>query len=214
MSGLKRRLEAVEESVRAETAGRFSDEDEEKRWWMARARVARSEDRGDWHAADTIRLLRMQGRLGTTTEDLRARLLGWRPALDEGAVERELARTIHLREPGTEKMACPPEWAEAFGAADELRELYAAVPDEVLARWVVERWEVEQRGEDGAGQEAEGHWITNALLWRVVGPDADELPDEERQRRLRETLADVYYGERGYEIQKQIERMAAGHGPL
>jgi hypothetical protein len=40
------RLEAVEESVRAETSGCFSDEDEAKPWWMVRARVAQNEDRG------------------------------------------------------------------------------------------------------------------------------------------------------------------------
>ena len=40
MSGLRRRLEAVEESVLAETEGRFSDEAEEKRVWMAQASVA------------------------------------------------------------------------------------------------------------------------------------------------------------------------------
>ena len=215
MSGLKRRLEYLEESVKAE---RFSDEDEEKRWWLARARVAQNEDRGDWHAADTIRLLRMQGRLGTTTEDLRARLLAWRPALNEGAVERELARTIYLREPGTENMECPPEWAEAFEAADELRELYAAVPDETLARWSLETREAEQRGEDDPGRaaadDAEGYGITDAALWAAVGPDADEIPPEEAERRLREALADLYYGERGYEVQKHIDRMAPGPGPL
>jgi hypothetical protein len=68
--------EALEEFIRAETSGCFSDEDEAKRWWMARARVAQNEDRGDWHAASSIRLLRLPGRLGTTTEDLRWRISG------------------------------------------------------------------------------------------------------------------------------------------
>ncbi len=48
----------------------------------------------------------------------------------------------------------------------------------------------------------------------VRSETAGRFSDEERQRRLRETLADVYYGGRGYEIQKHIERMAAGPGPL
>ena len=71
-------------------------------------------------------------------EDLRVRLLAWRPALDESAVERELARAIYVREPGTENRFCPPEWTEAFEAADQLREPYAAVPEEVLTRWLIE----------------------------------------------------------------------------
>jgi hypothetical protein len=178
VSRLRGRLQRLEGAVGAETACPL--EAEERARWMARARVAQNEDRGDWHAADTIRLLRMQGRLGTTAEDLRARLLAWRPALDESAVDRELARMIHLREPGTENMVCPPEWAEAFEAADELREHYAAVPDGVLARWVLGRLEAEGR-DDEVGQEsrdeAARHGITDGALWEAIGPDVDEIPD-------------------------------------
>ena len=87
-------------------------------------------------------------------EDLRVRLLAWRPALDESAVERELARAIYVREPDTENMVCPPEWTEAFEAADQLRELYAAVPEEVLTRWLIERHRAERREEE-VGQETE-----------------------------------------------------------
>jgi hypothetical protein len=63
--------------------------------------------------------------------------------------------------------------------------------------------EVGQETED----EVEGYRITTELLWRTIGPDADEILDEEQQRRLRQTLAGFYYGERGYEVQKRIDRL-------
>ena len=66
-------------------------------------------------------------------------------------------------------------------------------------------------GEEEVGQETEneveGYGITTALLWRAISPNADEILDEEQQRRLRQTLAGFYYGERGYEVQKRIDRL-------
>ncbi len=61
-------------------------------------------------------------------------MLAWRPPPDRGEVEMELARTIHLREPGTEGMKCAPAWWEAFDTADELRAAHVRVPDETVAR--------------------------------------------------------------------------------
>lgn len=157
------------------------------------------------HAADLVRLLRTQGRLGDTTDELRARMLAWGSSPpDLGEVEMELARTIYLREPATENMQCPPAWRDAFEAGDELRAAYADVPDGTLARWYAERLEAEAEERDEVSQEtadeAAGYGITDALMWRAIGPDAGEILDELRGVRLRDVLADVYYGERGYEV--------------
>ncbi len=122
-----------------------------------------------------------------------------------------VALAVHHGEPGTEGMELLPAWRDALEAGDELRELYVAVPNEILARWAVETHEVEEREEDEPGRvtadEAGDYGITDAPLWAAVGPDADEIPPEEAERRLRETLADLYYEDRGYEIQKHVNRL-------
>jgi hypothetical protein len=212
VGSLNRRLERLEQQRGLKR--REPSEGQRKQAWLTRARVRRNHDKGDWHVRDTIKLLQRQGRLGTTAEDLRACLLAWRPELDRTAIEREIARTIYYQEEGAENMVCPPAWREAFVAADELREKYAAVPEETLAQWVV--W---QHGlEEGAGDdvavkistEGNGCGITNELLWKAIGPDAEEITDDECMRRLREIFADFFYGEQGYRVQQHIDRLVRG----
>jgi hypothetical protein len=214
MAGLERRLVRLEE--RTALKRREPSEEQRKRWWLETARVRRIHENrnpAEFSADDLIRLLRLQGELdGMTTEDLRARLLAWRPPIEPQAIERVMARTICNQEPGTENMTCPPAWRESFARADELRERYAAVPDETLARWTVMQHELEEgdsREEVAETIAAEGErfGITEELMLRAIGPDVEEITDEERMRRLRENLAEVYYGEKGYRIQQHINRL-------
>ena len=108
-------------------------------------------------------------------------------------------------------MVCPPELRESFAAADELREKYMAVPDEVLARWSIWQHELEEGDgddlEEKLAREADAHGVTEELVLAAIGPDADEVGDEECRRRLRETLADLHYGEKAFRIQQHITRL-------
>ena len=168
-------------------------------------------DRDEFHAHDIFRVLRRQGRLGKTTEEVHTQLLSWRPPPSERAVRRVIARAIYEQEEGTENMVCLPEWREAFVAADELREKYSAVPDETFARWLLMQHEIEQGGPDELGEqiaaEGERYGITDELFLKAMGPDSDEIAEEQMGRRLREILAEHYYGERGYNVQKHIYRL-------
>ncbi len=214
MGGLERRLRALEERHGPERSE--PSEEEAKRLWLERASARRGsfadEDWGEWRARDLIGLLRLQGRLPTTTEELRNRLLAWRPPLDARAVERVLAKAIYGQEEGTANMLCPPAWRESLVAAEELREKYMAVPDETLARWSVGLWEREEGAEDeasleeGLAREADAHGITEELMLAAAGPDAEEVGEVECGRRLRETLADLHYGEKGYRVQQHIDQ--------
>ena len=210
MAGLDRRLDRLED--RQEPERREPSEEERKRHWLATARARLAQDRHptEWHVWGVIRLLKMQGRLPDTTEGLRDRLLTWRPPLDERDVERVLARAIHDGEPGTEAMARPPEWRESFEAAEELRERYGAVPDEVLARWALWQHETEEGVdpdvEERLTREADAHGITEELILKAVGPDAEEIGEEESPRRMREILGDVWYSEKCYRIKQHIDR--------
>ena len=211
MGNLERRLERLE---RNDPKPAPVDEEVEKQAWLATARVTRNHenrDRDEFHAHDIFRVLHMQGRRAKTTEGVREQLLSWRPPPDERAVERVLARAIYEQEVGTEDMVCPPEWREAFVAAEELRERYAEVPDETLARWAAAQHETGQGGshelDEQIAREGESYGITDDIISKAIGPDFEELADKEAQRRFREILAEEYYGERGYRIQKHIERL-------
>lgn len=211
MGDLTRRLERLEgrHLLRAPVPPRPLTEQDRRARWLARAKLRRHDatySREENQAGDVFRLLRLQGRIPETAEELHAQLLAWRPPLDARAVERVLARTIYEREEGTAGMACPQEWRESFEAAEVLLERCLAAPDETLAEVLVaaEEW----RGEDAhEGLQALG--ITPELAEWAVGPDLDEIPDEERDRRLREILADFYYGAKGYEVQRHITRLVS-----
>ena len=211
MGGLDGRVKRLEE--RHDPERREPPEEERKRRWLATARARRGDDtdRGEWQARDIIRLLKMQGRLPKTTEELRDRLLAWRPPLDPRAAERALARAIFEQEEGTEAMVCPPALREAFVAARELRARYEAVADEVLARWSIWQHELAEGGGDDLEErlalEADEYGITEGLMLAAIGPDAEEIGDEEATRRLREILADLLYGEKGYRVEQHITRL-------
>jgi hypothetical protein len=109
-------------------------------------------------------------------------------------------------------MVCPPEWREAFSAADELREKHAAIPVETYAQMLVAAHDLEEEGDlDEVGELLDtelGRWgITAELEMRAIGPDVEGIPAEEHSRRLREILADIYYGEQGYRIQQGIDKL-------
>ena len=213
-----RRLERLERKNPKHAA---VDEEAAKQNWLAIARTRRNHenhDRDEFHAHDIFQLLLMQGRRATTTEGVRQQLLSWRPPPSERAVERVLARAIYEKEEGTENMACPPEWRDSLIAADELRERYAGVPDEVVAWRAVAQYEMGQGGSHELGEQitaqGESYGISDALISRALGPDFEELADEEVRRRFRDILAEEFYGERGYRIQKHTERLMDERGLL
>lgn len=211
MGSLKNRLERLED----ENASAPSEE-EQKQHWLAvgkARRVIDNQNFNEFYAYDVFKALRRHDELDgiTTAEEIRSRLLAWRPPPEERAVERVVARAIYDREQGTENMVCPPKWRESFEAADELRERSAALPVEVRARLTVMQYELEQGGSDEIARqvlaEVERLGFTDDLLLKAVGPDAEEIDEEERMRRLREVFAEDLYGERGYLIAKRADQL-------
>ena len=107
------------------------------------------------------------------------------------------------------------EWRESLAAAEELRELWAGVPAEVLARWAVMQHGVkgealEEVVQKIATEGASEYGITDEIMRRAIGPDAEQITDEERRRRLREILAEAYHGEQGWRVQQEIDRLLEG----
>lgn len=214
MAGLDKRLDRLEERQEQRAKASELSEEQARRHWLAVARVRRNEDRDrqEERARDLIRTLLLQGRLPKTTEELRDRLLAWRPPVDPRAVERALAKAIHEGEEGLEGMECPPEPRESFEAADELRDRYMAVPDETLAKWALWQHDIEEGDGDEEIEarldlEAGEHGLTEELMLKAIGPDSGEIGDEEAARRLREILADLYHSPKGYEIQQHIDTL-------
>ena len=215
MGSIERRLEQLEEE-RGLTRRELSEEGKKERWLETARHRRRRFELDDWEpygkVRDKIGALRLQGMLGRTTEELRNQLLAWRPPFDENAIEREIARFIYAREEGTENMVCPPQWRESLEAADRVRELFAAVPVEVLARWAAMLHEKKGEAREEVAQKiategASVFGITDELMRKALGPDVDEITDEERRRRLREILADNYFTERGWRVQQEIDRL-------
>ncbi len=214
VKGRLERLERLQEP-------RQSDPELERLRWLASMRVTGAHDnhhRGEWSAGDIWRLLSKRGEL----EDLGFgavldRIMAWSPPPPRGAAERVLSRMAYEGEPGAEAMECPPEWRDAWEAADELRERHEAVPVEILARWLVAAHEAKTGGDPGplldAGEERNLYGIADELCRRAAGPDVEEVEDEEQERRLREILAGDYYGERAWEIQQEIYRLAGEGSP-
>jgi hypothetical protein len=84
------------------------------------------------------------------------------------------------------------------------------MPPEVVARWWVESRTLRERGEpiaainEHAASYEESYGITEALLERSLGPDADLLTDEEGHWMVSEAIADALCGEWGWAIEKQL----------
>jgi hypothetical protein len=191
----------------------FSEE-ERKQHWLAGARARRGQELGRggaWQVKDVVRLLRGR-REATTTEELREQLLAWRPPHDENLVEREMALAIYLKEPGTENMACPEEWRDSFDAGAELLRRYEAIPDEVLAKGYLELGHIEEGEEEEdffrwKERYEDPYGITDHLVEAACGPDAVEVTEDERHRRLEECLAPAIHGEKGYRIARHMDHM-------
>jgi hypothetical protein len=141
------RLSRLEE--RARPAGSVRSEAERYRDWQARARIRRNEQTPQdvKHARSLIALFRIQGSLAGESAERLLECIVSHPHDASGSgseaggrslalIEAEFWRAVHAREEGLEHLALPPEWAEAFAAADEWRERMLAVPLEVLAHWV------------------------------------------------------------------------------
>lgn len=194
-------------------------EEELRERWLASARVRRSYEnhsREEFHVRDVTGLLTGRGEFeGLSLEAFRSRLRAWRPSLEESTIARVTAELAYLQEPPAEGMECPEEWQEAFEAAEALRRAYAGVPEEVFARWLVSLREAAGSEEgDRLGEavreisaEAEEFGITDELMHQAVGPDVGNNVPEEQERRLREILADFYYGEQGYRVLQHIIRL-------
>lgn len=215
MGSLERRLERLEEQTDVRWAGAEGglSEGEKRRRWLDAAKARRNQALGRggaWQARDVVKLLlgRREGR--SSTEEFRARLLAWRPPHNPGVLERELCRNIFLREPGTEAMTCPEEWRESFGAGAELLRRFEAIPDEALARGWLELRDVAEDDEEGharwRARHEEPHGITEELKEAAIGPDAAEVSEDERLRRMEEHLAPVIFGEKAYGAARIIGR--------
>ncbi len=212
MGSLERRLERLEEK-NDEPRRKFSEE-ERKQHWLAvtRARWGQELGRGGaWQVKDVVRLLRRR-REATTTEELREQLLAWRPPHDRNLLERELARAIYSKEPGTENMACPEEWRDSFDAGAELLRRYEDIPDEVLAKGYLELRHIEEGEEEEdffrwKERYEDPYGITDHLVEAACGPDAVEVTEDERHRRLEECLSSAIHGEKGYRIARHMDHM-------
>jgi hypothetical protein len=216
MAGLERRLERLEAESRTAV-----DEDAWKQLWFnakrgKRVREHRNPDES--HAGGIFRLLRLQERLATTREEVEDQILSWRPPPSEVATRRVIARAIFDQEEGTENMVCPPEWRESFAAGEEFRERYVAIPDEALVKAFMRLQEVEEDEEDRLiawnVQHGESFGITEDLLQRAVGPDFDEITEEERIRRLNVYLADDVCDEKEWRVCSQINILREEEGGL
>ena len=53
----------------------------------------------------------------------------------------------------------------------------------------------------------ERYGITRELVERAVGPDREEIPEEEQVRRVVEYLADGFFGEKGWRVRKHYRRL-------
>ena len=216
MAGLEKRLERLEAESRTAV-----DEDVWKQLWLnvkrgKRVREHRNHDES--HAGGIFRLLRLQERLATTREEVEAQILSWRPPPSEEATRRVIARAIFDQEEGTENMVCPPEWRDSFAAGEEFRERYATMPDEALVKAFMRLQEVEEDEEDRLVtwnvQHGEPFGITEDLLQRAVGPDFDEITEEERIRRLNVYLADDVCDEKEWRVCSQMNRLRGVAGGL
>src|SRR5215208_988785 len=216
MGNLQRRLERLEADSRTTV-----DEDAWKQLWFnakrgKRVREHRNPDES--HAGGIFRLLRLQERLATTREEVEAQILSWRPPPSEVATRRVVARAIFDQEEGTENMVCPPEWRGSFAAGEEFRERYIAVPEEALVEAFMRLQEVEEGDEDGLFtwnvQHGEPFGITEDLLQRAVGPDFDEITEEERIRRLNVYLADDVCDEKEWRVCSQMNILRGVAGGL
>lgn len=211
MARLDRRLQALEEQAGLRESHTYSPDGGEFQRWQARARLDRQKrtDAGRTRCRDLICLFRTQHILqNMSAEDVIRRILDWQPPLEDlthSLVEREVARAIFAKEPGTEDMMCPECWRESLEAGAELLKRYQAIPDHELAEW----WS--RTAVDHSDEKAVEGWyealatrygITDELCMRAIGPDADEIDEDEAALRLEEYLIPVLEGDKGWRIHR------------
>jgi len=114
-------------------------------------------------------------------------------------VEREVALAIYRQEPGTENKVCPSLWRDSFVAGDEMRDRFLSVPDEALVEMVKGIRTLESLREEAG--------ISEELVNRALGPDHEEIPEEEQVRRIIEYMADAFFGEKAYRVHKLVLKL-------
>jgi hypothetical protein len=213
---IHRRLETLEEAA---WTGDEADEKREKERWLSRARIRRTEalsERDADHARSLIALYRVQNILeNMDAEELIERILAWNPKPENGRQRGQVAREVYLaiyrKEQGTGHMECPSAWSEAFAAGDELLRRYESIPDGELAKAYLKPQDTE---EETPAERAWGerYGFTRELEIAACGPDADEITEAERDRRLEEYIAPAIYGEKGYRVIRHMERLEKVYG--
>jgi len=208
MSRLGGRLERLRDRAPAKLT-RPLKEEELKRVWLRDQGYARERARlgpDEWQVIDQFRILVNKG-LVTTFEATRDRILevlGRAKPVPEHTVERALALLIYRQEKGALDMVCPERWRSSFVAAEELARLHAKIPTPTLARWIVAASEagpeqLEEVNREERREQSEEYGLTEELLAEAVGPDLQEIEQEEVTRRIEQAIPDYYYGERGVE---------------
>ena len=220
MGSLDRRLKRLEEQDSMARARTEHEPPWIKENWLARAQINRNQamDENTKHARSLIRLFRTQNRLSQmSAEQLVERIVSWRPVPEGGrsrfVAEREVAYAIYRQQEGTQHMVCPPEWPQALACGEELRERYAAIPEEVLAEGWIRLREIEDGGGDA---EEYAQWrddyeerfgITVELVENAIRLGAEGVAEENHRWALNEYAADVLYGDKGYRVQQHIWRL-------
>jgi hypothetical protein len=192
---------------------RLTPEQERQRWIRQSEAWLREETR-DWqpsnqgedNAYDIFCVLRSQGRLPSTFEGARDQILAWGPPPPRRVVERVLARQAYEYEEGAEDFVIPPEWRESFEAADELRARLAEVPDDVCAQWIVALYEGNDLAEE-VEREQKQYGIMPGMQQQAIGPDLEEISQEEYDRRSLEIFGELHAGERAYDIYQHVYKL-------
>jgi hypothetical protein len=168
------------------------------------------------------RLSRLEGGSKGRAEAVRDPYREWIGSCRETRAQRTTASNhtqmlaICNRKPGTDHMELPDEWREAFEAGAELRRRFAAMPPKWVAAWIVER---NRRKEAGATEEElkelddtyrQPYGITAELEELSIGPDRDELDEDEKQRRIGEYVHDVLSSPWGFEMAEHARKLDTG----
>jgi hypothetical protein len=222
------RLSRLEE--RARPAGSVRSEAERYRDWQARARIRRNEQTPQdvKHARSLIALFRIQGSLAGESAERLLECIVSHPHDASGSgseaggrslalIEAEFWRAVHAREEGLEHLALPPEWAEAFAAADEWRERMLAVPLEVLAHWVRAIRRLLERDAEAeidvlTAKHLGPYGIDLPLLEKAAGRDAGGLSPAEEAWMIHAPVADDLCSEWAWRVAEQVRKLNEAGG--
>jgi hypothetical protein len=217
---------------RARPAAPVPSEEERRERWLWRQRDARREltPKTVYHVGSMIRWLRMVGKIPANVEALIERILeapdasGYRQAPEErspAVTEAEVWRAVHNREPGLEHLAAemPPEWADAFRAADEWRDKLLSMPLEAVARWVIANRRLMDQ-EEATGEKivalAAAHMgpygIDEPLLERVASPARGVHDAEAGGWMIHAPVADDLCSEWAWRVAERIRQLDESGG--